>query len=145
MKPCPDQPDDTKPRYNAHSGSALRTGVRRIYLPPPLDAQAWAEMQTWLSPRLQSDPLGALYGYAMEMPARAAGRRWDRHDPLHNDLQGVRPMVRRWLTRSGLHRQRAPSGRARPSRPQHLAQRWLQHRRQEGGDGIGYSGHKHQK
>ena len=75
MKPYPDQPDDTKPRHNAHSGSALRTGAHGFYLPPPLDAQARAEMQTWLSPRLQSDPLGALYGYAMEVPARAAGRR----------------------------------------------------------------------
>src|SRR6185437_5642703 len=91
-KPRLDQPDDTKPRHNANSGSALRTGIPRIYLPTPLDAQARAEMQTRLSPRLQSDPLGALYGYAMEVPARAACRRRHRHDPLHDHLQGVRPM-----------------------------------------------------
>src|ERR1700759_1244278 len=94
MKPRLDQPDDTKPRHNANSDSALRTRVLRIYLPTPLDAQARAEMQTRLSPRLQSDPLGALYGYAMEVPASAAWRRRIRDDPLHDHLQGVRPMGR---------------------------------------------------
>src|ERR1700759_4692050 len=106
MKPRLDQPDDTKPRHNANSGSTLRAGVHRIYLPAPLDAQARAEMQTGLSPRLQSDPVGTLYLGAMEVLAGAPGsRRRDRRDPLHDNLQGVRQMVRRWLARSGIHRQ----------------------------------------
>ena len=55
-------------------------------------------------------------------------------------------MVRRWLARSGIHRQRAGSGGAKPPRSQRPAWRRFQHRREElGRDGIGYSGHKHQK
>src|SRR5690348_9710612 len=88
-KPLPDEPDDRKPRHNANSGSTLRAGVHRIYLPPPLDAQARVEMQTRLSPSVQSDPVGPLYGYAMEVPADTADRRRDRRDPLHDNLQGV--------------------------------------------------------
>jgi hypothetical protein len=72
MKPLPHEQYDKKPRHNAYSGSAFRARVQRIYLPAPVVAQARAEMQTGLSPRVQSDPLGALYGYAMEVPARAA-------------------------------------------------------------------------
>jgi transposase len=45
MKPCPDQPDDKKSCHNTNSGSALRAGVHRIYLPAPVVAQARAEMQ----------------------------------------------------------------------------------------------------
>src|SRR3954467_6034916 len=107
MKSCPDEPDARKPRHNADPGSTLRAGVRRIYLLAPLDAQARAEMQTRLSPRLQSDPLGALYGYAVEVPAGTPGRRRVRRDPLHDNLQSVRQMGRRWLARSGIRRQRA--------------------------------------
>src|ERR1700719_912193 len=40
-------------------------------------------------------------------------------------------MVRRWFTRSSLHRQHAASGGAKPPRSQHPAWRWIQHRRQE--------------
>ena len=33
MKPCPDQPDDTKSCYNAHSGSTSRTKVVAFIVP----------------------------------------------------------------------------------------------------------------
>src|SRR5208282_4544699 len=69
MKPFPDEQYDRKPRHNSDSRSTLRAVVHRIYLPAPLDARARAEMQTGLSPRLQSDPVGTLHGYAMEVPA----------------------------------------------------------------------------
>src|SRR5262249_38594275 len=49
----------------------LRTGVRGISLPAPLDAQAGTEVQTGLLSRLSPHPVGALYGDAMEVPARA--------------------------------------------------------------------------
>src|ERR1700760_928734 len=85
-KPLPDEPNDRKPHRNADSRPTLRAGVHRIYLPAPLDAQARGEMQTRLSPGLQSDSVGALYGYAMEVPAGAPGRRRDRRYPLHDHL-----------------------------------------------------------
>jgi hypothetical protein len=94
MKPCPDASDARKPRHNANSRSTLRARVHRIYLTAPFDAQARAEMQTGLSPRLQSDPVGPLYGYAMELPAGTPGKRRDRRDPRHDNLQSVRQMVR---------------------------------------------------
>src|SRR5689334_20802759 len=93
-KPLPDEPYDRKPPHNADSRATLGAGVHRIYLPAPLDAQARGEMQTRLSPGLQSDPVGALYGYAMEVPANPPGWRRDRHDPLHDDLHS-------WLRVSG--------------------------------------------
>ena len=88
----PDEQDDKKPRHDAHSHPTLRAGVHRIYLPTPLDADARAEMQTGLSPRLQSDPVGPLYGYAMEVHASTQSERRNRPDPLHDHLQGVREM-----------------------------------------------------
>src|ERR1700722_1836159 len=89
-KLCPDEQYDKKPSHDADSRATLRAGVHRIYLSASLDAPARAEMQTGLSPRLQSDPVGSLYGYAMEVPASTESERWDRPDPLHNNLQGVR-------------------------------------------------------
>jgi hypothetical protein len=65
----PDDQYDKKPRHDTDSRATLRTGVHRIYLPAPLDAHARAEVQTGLSLRFQSDPVGPLYGYAMEVYA----------------------------------------------------------------------------
>src|SRR5215210_6810449 len=132
MKPCPDEPDARKPRHNTDPGSTLRAGVHRVYLPTPLDAQARAEMQIELSSRLQSDPVATLHRYAMEVPAGTRGRRRDRRHPLHDNLQTVRQMVRRWLARSGIHRQRPAFGGATPPRSQCPSWRWLQHRGEEG-------------
>ena len=88
----PDEQDDKKSRHDADSRATLHAGVHRIYLSAPLDADARAEMQTGLSPRLQSHPLGPLYGYAMEVHASTQSGRRDRPDPLHDNLQGVREM-----------------------------------------------------
>ncbi len=91
-KPFPDEQYDKNPRHDTDSRATLRAGVRRIYLPAPLDAHARAEVQTGLSSRFQSDLVGPLYRNAMEMHANTQSERWDRPDSLHDDLQGVREM-----------------------------------------------------
>ena len=63
----PDEQYDKAPHHDTDSRATLRAGVHRIYLPAPLDARARTEVQTGLSPRLQSDPVGPVYGYAMEV------------------------------------------------------------------------------
>src|SRR5664279_4076340 len=73
------------PRSTLSSSSAASD----VYKRQPLDAPARAEVQTGLSSRFQSDPVGPLYGYAMEMHARTQSERWDRPDPLYDHLQGV--------------------------------------------------------
>ena len=80
----PDEQYDKKPRHDTDSRATLRAGVHHIYLPAPLDAPARAEVQTGLSSRFQSDPVGPLYGYAMEVPARTQSERWGRPDPLYD-------------------------------------------------------------
>ena len=62
---------DSTDSSDTHHGENLtvRSSPYFYNLPASVVAQAWAEMQTRLSPRLQPHPLGALYGYAMEMPA----------------------------------------------------------------------------
>src|ERR1700712_2210866 len=145
MKPPPHEQYDKKPRHNANSRSALRAGVRRIYLPPPLDAQAGAEMQTRLSPRLQSDPVGPLYGNAMEcLPVPSAG---DGSAVIHYTT--IYKVFARWSDDGSLDQAFIAS-------VQHLAAQnhldlSILHGdgsntvAKKGGDGIGYSGHKHQK
>src|SRR5215471_17918412 len=54
-------------------------------------------------------------------------------------------MGRRWVTLAGIHRQCAASGGREASRPQRAPWRRDQHGGQKRGDGIGYSGYKHQK
>ena len=88
----PDEQYDKKPRHDTDSRATLWAGVHHIYLPAPLDAHSRAEVQTRLSPRFQSDPVGPLYGYAMEVHASTQSERRDRPDPLHDHLQGVREM-----------------------------------------------------
>jgi hypothetical protein len=51
----------------------------------------------------------------------------------------------RWVALAGIPRQCAASGGREASRPPHTAWRRDQHRGQQRGDGIGYSGYKHQK
>src|SRR5208337_5539670 len=101
MKPFPDEQYDRKPRHNSDSRSTLRAEVHRIYLPAPLDAQAWAEMQTGLSPRLQSDPVGTLHGYAMEVQGN---RTWNSLDtPI-----GACAIRARWILRPACRNHRRP-------------------------------------
>ena len=81
-----DEQYDKTPHHDTDSRATVRAGVHHIYLPAPLDAHAWTEVQTGLPPRLQSDPVGPLYGYAMEVHASPQSERWDRADPLHDHL-----------------------------------------------------------
>ncbi len=62
MRPLPDEHTGTKACNDADSRPTLRHGVHHISLPAPLDAQAWAEVQTGLSSCLQSHLVGALHG-----------------------------------------------------------------------------------
>ena len=57
--------------------ATVRAGVHRIYLPAPVDAQAWTEVQTRLSLRLQPYPVGTLHRHAMEVLAGAQDSRWE--------------------------------------------------------------------
>ena len=74
-KPCPDAPYDKEPSHDDDSRATLRAGVHRIYLPAPFDAPPRVEMQTGLSSRFQSDLVGSLYGYAMEVHACSQSER----------------------------------------------------------------------
>jgi predicted RecB family nuclease len=76
-QPTSDERYDRKPSYDADSRSTLRAGVHRIYLPAPVDAQAWTEVQTRLSLRLQPYPVGTLHRHAMEVLAGAQDSRWE--------------------------------------------------------------------
>jgi hypothetical protein len=89
--------------------------------------------------------MGPVYGDAVEVPARAERRPRSRCHPLHDRLQSLRQVVRRRLPEHAFI-----------ASVQHLAD---QHQldlsvlhgdgtntvAKKGGDGIGYSGHKHQK
>ena len=86
------------------------TEFTRIYLAAPLHAQAWTQVQTRLSSRLQPHLMGALHRHAMEVLARAHRSRRQGGHPLHHRLQSLRPVVRRRLTGAGLHRQCGASG-----------------------------------
>jgi hypothetical protein len=144
-KPCPDAQYDKEPSHDADSRATLGAGVHRIYLPASVDADAWAEMQTGLSPRLQSDPVGPLYGYAMEVPASAQSQRRDRPDPYTT----IYKVFAKWADDGSLEQAFIASVR-------HLAEHHqldlnILHGdgtntvAKKGGDGIGYSGHKHQR
>src|SRR5712691_447291 len=89
--------------------TSISVGFGPIYLAAPLHAQAWTEVQTRLSLRLQSHLMGPLYRDAMEMLARAERQPWQAGHPLHNRLQSLRQMVRRRLTGGRLYRQCAAS------------------------------------
>jgi hypothetical protein len=71
MRPLQDEHHGTTACNDADSCPTLRTGVRGIYLPAPLDAQAGAEVHTGLSWRLQSHLMSPLHGDAVEGPTRA--------------------------------------------------------------------------
>jgi hypothetical protein len=81
----------------------------------------------------------------MEMLARAERRQRDTGHSLHDCLQSLCQMGRRRVTLAGVHRERTVSGGRETPRHQCVAWRRDQHRGQKRGDGIGYSGYKHQK
>src|SRR3954452_18686594 len=102
-------------------------------------------MQTGLSPRLQSDPVAPLHGYAMEVPAGTPGRR--RNCLIHDTT--IYKLFAKWSDDGSLDQAFIASVR-------HLAEHHhldlsVLHGdgsntvAKKGGDGIGYSGHKHQK
>jgi hypothetical protein len=81
----------------------------------------------------------------MEVRARAERRPGQVSHPLYDRLQSLCQMGRRWITLAGVHRERAASGGRETPRHQRAPRRRDQHRGQKRGDGIGYSGYKHQK
>src|SRR6266568_7610901 len=81
----------------------------------------------------------------MEVLARTDRCSWQASHPLHDHLQSLCQMGRRWVTLAGVHRERTASCDRETPRHQCAAWRRDQHRGQKRGDGIGYSGHKHQK
>src|SRR5438132_10710172 len=81
----------------------------------------------------------------MEVPARTDRCSWQASHSLHDHLHSLCQMGRRWLTLAGVHRERTASGGRETPRHQRAPWRRYQHRGQKRGDGIGYSGYKHQK
>src|SRR5262247_3267566 len=89
--------------------------------------------------------MAPVYGHAMEVlacPDRCSGQ--GGHS-LHDCLQSLCPMGRGWVTLAGVCGECAASCGGETPRPEHTPWRRDQHRGQKRGDGIGYSGHKHQK
>ena len=137
-----------KARNDANSRPTLRCGVHGIYLAAPLHAQARPQVQTWLSPRLQPDLMGALHGHAVEVLACAQRSRRQAGHPLHH-YTTVYKVFAKWSDDGSLEDAFIASVR-------HLADHHQLDLRilhgdgtntvaKKGGDGIGYSGHKHQK
>src|SRR5437899_405725 len=89
--------------------------------------------------------MGPLYRDAVEVLAHTQRPPGQASTVLHQRLQSLCQMVRRWFTPAGVHGQRGPSLRREETRPPRAAWRRDQHRGQKRGDGIGYSGYKHQK
>jgi hypothetical protein len=81
----------------------------------------------------------------MEVLARADRHQRETSHPLHERVQSLCQMGRRRVALAGLHRECEASGGREAPRPHCAAWRRDQHRGQKRGDGIGYSGHKHQK
>src|SRR5215475_9223928 len=89
--------------------------------------------------------MGALYRDAVEVRAHPARPQWQASHTLHQRIQSLRQMGSRWVARAGVHGQRGASLRREAPRPRCAPWRWDEHRSQKRGDGIGYSGDKHQK
>src|SRR5262245_28417602 len=68
MRPLHDEHHSPKASNDADSDPTLRTRVRGIYLTAPLDAQAWAQVQTGLSSRLSPHLMGAYTGQTPPKP-----------------------------------------------------------------------------
>jgi hypothetical protein len=81
----------------------------------------------------------------MEVLVGAQDSRREGWNPLHDHLPSFREVVRRWLTWSGIHRQREASGGSRHRDLNVLRGDCTNTVAGKGGDGIGYSGHKQLK
>jgi hypothetical protein len=140
----PDEQYDKKVGHDTDSRATLRAGVHRIYLSAPLDAPARAEVQTGVSPRFQSDFEGPLYGYAMEVqpvPRSSDGTALIHYTTLYK-------VFATWADDGSLDQAFIAS--VRHLAEQHHLDLNILHGdgtntvAKKGGDGIGYSGHKHQ-
>src|SRR5437016_10221256 len=81
----------------------------------------------------------------MAVLARPDRLRWDAGSPRPDGLQSLCHMGGGWLALAGVSRERGASCCGKTARSSRAAWRRDQHRGQKGGDGIGYSGYKHQK
>jgi Transposase DDE domain len=82
---------------------------------------------------------------AVEVCARAKRHPGQVGHPLHDRLHSLCEMDRGWVALAGVRGQCTASGGREAARPPYPPWRRDQHRGQKRGDGIGYSGHKHQK
>src|SRR5262245_1487941 len=89
MRPFPDGENSRKACNDADPCPTVRQRVHRVYLAIPLDAQAGPEVQTRLSPRLQSHLMGALHGNAVEVPTCADRLPWETGYSLYDGLQSL--------------------------------------------------------
>src|SRR6266487_379865 len=92
MRSLRDEHNGSTACNDADPRPTLRNRVQCIYLTPPLYAQAGPKVQIGLSSRLQPDLMGALYGDAVEVLARAARCPRQTGHPLHDGLQSLREM-----------------------------------------------------
>ena len=144
-KPCPDAQYAQVPSHDADSRATLRTGVHRIYLPAPFDASPRVEMQTRLSSRFNLI-LWVLYTgmqwKCMPIPRAADGTALIHYTTIYK-------VFAKWADDGSLEQAFIASVR-------HLAEHHqldlnILHGdgtntvAKKGGDGIGYSGHKHQR
>ena len=134
-----------KAHNHADSRPTLRYRVYGIYLTAPLHAQARAQVQTGLSSRLQPHRVAPLYRDAMEMlavPKDAQGK-----PAIHYTT--VSKVFARWSDDGSLEYAFIAS--VRHLSAHHQLDLSILHGdgtntvAKKGGDGIGYSGHKHQK
>src|SRR2546428_8560777 len=89
--------------------------------------------------------MGALHGDAVEVPAHTTRQQRQTGHSLHNRLQSLCPMGGRWLALAGVCGQCAASRGRETTRPPCAPWRRDQYGGEKRGDGIGYSGHKHQQ
>src|SRR5437763_12169842 len=89
MRRLHDEHHGTTACNDTDSCPPLRTGVRSISLPAPLDAQAGTEVQIGLLPRLQPHFAGALYGDAVEVLAHSKRYTRQAGHSLYDHLQSL--------------------------------------------------------
>ena len=144
-QPTSDERYDRKPNYDADSRSTLRAGVHRIYLPAPVDAQAWTEVQTRLSLRLQPYPVMLYTGMQWKcLPVQDS--RWKRLKSITQPFTEFSRMVPMMASLDQAFiasvKHIAAHGHLDLNVPHGDGTNTVA---KKGGDGDGYSGHKHQK
>src|SRR5262250_3106285 len=92
MRSLRDEPNGSKACNDADSCAIVRTGVRDIYLAAPFAAQARAQVQTGLLPRLEPDLVAPLHRDAVEVPAHPTRCAGQACHSLHDHLSCLCPM-----------------------------------------------------